>query len=233
MRTRKVGQVMTREVVIVTPQTPYKDIVRSMARHRISGVPVVDSEDRVIGVVSEADLLVKEQYHESHRGRQLVLTRRSRRARSKAAAVAAATLMTAPAVTVAALSSIAEAARLMDRHQIKRLPVVDEAGRLVGIVSRRDLLRVFLRSDDEIRQEIVHEVFERSLWANPALVTVTVDDGIVTLDGTLERKTLVELAADLTRRIDGVVSVVNHLQHEWDDTKLGEAVSEEWRQRVG
>lgn len=233
MRTRTVGRVMTREVVIVTPQTPYKDIVRSMARHRISGMPVVDSEDRVIGVISEADLLVKEQYHERRRERRLVLTRRSRRARAKAAAVAAAALMTAPAVTVAALSPITEAARLMDRHQIKRLPVVDEAGRLVGIVSRRDLLRVFLRDDDEIRQEIVHDVFERSLWANPALVTVTVDDGVATLDGTLERKTLVELAADLTRRVDGVVSVVNHLQHEWDDTKLSEAVSEEWRQRVG
>lgn len=228
-----VATVMTREVVTVTPETPYKEIVQLLAEHKISGVPVVDAEDRVLGVISEADLLTKKEFHDGPRGLWSRLTRRGRLARRKAAATVAGDLMSAPPVTVRPETTIVAAARVMDSHRIKRLPVVDEAGRIIGVVSRPDLLRVFLRSDEEIRRQVVTDVFERSLWMNPALVHVTVSDGVVTLEGTLERKTLIPLAVSLTQAVDGVVDVIDRLKFDVDDTKISDATAERWRQRVG
>jgi CBS-domain-containing membrane protein len=123
-------------------------------------------------------------------------------------------------VTIGPDASVVEAARLMDRARVKRLPVVDADGELVGIVSRRDLLSVFLRLDEAIRGEVVDDVFRRVLFVEPPQVSVEVHDGVVTLAGELEQKGLVEIAERLCRAVDGVVDVVNRLRYRVDDSKL-------------
>ncbi|MZE78939.1 CBS domain-containing protein, partial [Streptomyces sp. SID5475] len=129
-------------------------------------------------------------------------------------------LMTSPAVTVRALDSIAHAARTMVRHQVERLPVVDEEDRLVGIVTRRDLLQVFLRPDADIRREIIDEVLVGALWLPPHAIGVTVVGGVVVLEGCLERRSEVPIAEHMAGQVDGVVSVVSHLTHRYDDAKI-------------
>jgi CBS-domain-containing membrane protein len=126
--------------------------------------------------------------------------------------------MTAPAVTIGPDASVAEAARLLHRHGIKRLPVVDPAGPLLGIVSRADLLKVFLRSDADIAREIRQQVLMRAMWMNPDTVAIDVRDGVVTLTGQLERRSLIPITVSLVRGLDGVVDVVDQLTFELDDT---------------
>lgn len=205
-----VADVMTKAVVTVQPAASYKQIVETLTEHRISGLPVIDASGGVVGVVSEADLLYKEEFASPHQQSRRP-TMRHKVARTKAAGDTASELMTAPAVTVAPHLKVGEAARILTRHGLKRLPVVDARNRLVGIVSRTDLLTVFLRDDDEIRDEIVDEVFTRNLWEDPARIYVGVSDGVVTLRGRLEIDTLVPIAVDLTASVPGVVDVVNEL----------------------
>jgi CBS domain-containing protein len=148
------------------------------------------------------------------------LTRDARRQAVKARARTAGRLMSEPAVTVHAEDTIAEAARTMAQRRVERLPVVDEEDRLVGIVTRRDLLQVFLRPDSDIRQEVIEEVLVRTLWLAPRTVTVTVTEGVVTLDGHMERKSETEIAVSMTKQIDGVVAVVDKLTYRLDDAHL-------------
>lgn len=214
MKRTHVSDVMTTNVVTVHIDTGYKDVVEVLARHGISGVPVVDDDAHVVGVVSETDLLYKEerkdlQFHK--KDGSVLRSRRSRVERRKAAGDTARVLMTSPAVTVSPESNIAEAARLLARHRIKRLPVVDHDGRLVGIASRFDLLIPFLKSDADIRDEIVQEVVVRSLWESPHAVHVEVEDGVVTLSGQVELDTQIPVAVRLTFTVDGVVDVVSKL----------------------
>jgi CBS domain-containing protein len=164
---RRVRDVMTREVVCVDEETPFREIAALMADCKISALPVLDADGRVVGVVSEADLLPKEEFPQGPPGARLLEGRRRRGLRAKAAGDTAVELMTAPAITIAPDASLAEAARLLHRHQIKRLPVLDPAGPLVGIVSRVDLLQVFLRSDDQIAQEVRQDVLRRALGMDP------------------------------------------------------------------
>lgn len=145
-----VRDVMTTEVVTVEPWTPFREIVTRLAGQRISAAPVLDAEGNVLGVVTEADLLLKQEHLDLELNVPLAWSRRRRLEREKAAAVVAGKLMTTPPVTVAPTATITEAARQMHTAGVKRLPVVDEAGRLVGIVSRADLLKVFIRSDEAI-----------------------------------------------------------------------------------
>ncbi|PBC66250.1 BON domain-containing protein [Streptomyces sp. TLI_235] len=170
-------------------------------------------------MVSEADLLRKEAVLPDPEGRApgrwLDAADRAR-----AEAETAGGLMTSPAVTAQASWSVAEAARAMDRHKVKRLPVVDEVGRLVGIVSRRDLLQVFLRHDAAIREEIVHDVLGQTLWLAPGDVQVVVHDGVVTLTGRLPRRSLVPIAEQLCRAVDRVVAVHQTLDWSEDDTDV-------------
>lgn len=214
MNHRKIRNVMTTDVVSVSEHKTFKDIARLLAGHGVSAVPVVDDQHRVIGVVSNADLLAKQGHYE---GLRLV---RRRRARAKAAATAARDLMTTPAITIGPESTIVHGAKLLARHNIKRLPVVDDNGGLVGIVARQDLLNVFLRADQDIRAEIVHDVFEHGLGVtvNPTTAQIEVHDGIVTVLGELQTKSLVTAAEALTRRVDGVVDVHNKLRFVRDDT---------------
>ncbi|WP_262286512.1 CBS domain-containing protein [Micromonospora sp. MA102] len=222
MRTWQVGDVMTRDVATVGEETPYRRIVDVLVRHGVSGVPVVDSFHRVLGVVSEADLLHKVEWAGRPDERRVFEGRRRRTAREKSTALVARDLMTAPAVTTHARATLPAAARLMDREAVKRLPVLDDLGRLVGIVTRGDLLRVHLRTDAEIREEVVREVLRRVLTVRDGLVTVQVRAGEVTLDGRLDRRSAVELAGRLAGQVGGVVAVRNAIGYDVDDTTLME-----------
>ncbi|MEU7714632.1 CBS domain-containing protein [Micromonospora chalcea] len=222
MRTWQVADVMTRDVAAVTEQTPYREIVDVLVRKRISGMPVVDSFHRVLGVISEADLLHKVERAGHPDERRVFEGRRRRTAREKADALMAADLMTAPPVTTHERASLAATARLMDREAVKRVPVLDDLGRLSGIVTRGDLLRVHLRTDAEIREEVVHEVLRRVLSVRDGLVTVQVRGGEVTMDGRLDRRSAVELAGRLAGQVAGVVAVHNAIGYDLDDTTLME-----------
>lgn len=218
MISRTVRNVMTREVVTVNEQAPFTELVRLMAVHKLSALPVVDGDGQVVGIVSEADLLRKEEYQDEQDAPHWLERRHQRVARAKAAGRTAADLMTSPVVTIDSDATIPEAARLLARHRIKRLPVVDD-GRLVGIASRSDLLRLFVRDDEEIRQEIVEEVFHGPMLVAPNAILVTVQDGITNLTGYLETRSLALVAVHLTRAVPGVVDVVDQLTYERDDTR--------------
>ncbi|KKK05909.1 MULTISPECIES: CBS domain-containing protein [unclassified Micromonospora] len=222
MRTWQVDDVMTRDVATAREETPYRKIVDVLIRRGISAVPVVDSFGRVLGVVSEADLLHRVERAGHPDERRVFEGRRRRTAREKAGALVAKDLMTSPAVTTTARASLPAAARLMDREVVKRLPVLDDLGRLVGIVTRSDLLRVHLRTDAEIREDVVQEVLRRVLAVRDGLVTVQVRDGEVTLDGRLDRRSAVELAGRLAAHVGGVVQVHNAIGYDVDDTTLRE-----------
>jgi CBS-domain-containing membrane protein len=227
----RVQDVMTRDAVSVNGSTPFKDVAEVMIAHGVSAVPVVDGEGHVLGVVSEADLLLKEEFKEQYYGEEYQpplrarlrrrLGKESAQARHKAHGDTAADLMTSPAVTVRAHASVVSAMRLMARHGVKRLPVVDADGRLEGIVSRHDVLRVFARSDADIAQEIRRDVLRHSLWAATSDVRATVDQGVVTLTGSIQRRGDARLLALMTERVHGVVDVIDHTTWKQDDTGPG------------
>ncbi|MET7402428.1 CBS domain-containing protein [Dactylosporangium sp. NPDC005572] len=206
-----VADVMTIGAVSVQEDTPFKEIVDLMEAHEVNAVPVVDRFDRVVGVVSSADLTPKIEFAGDDERFRLFESRQTRQARGKAHATAAGELMNAPAVTVMSTTSLAAAARIMDSAQLKRLPVVDELGRLIGMVTRRDLLKVFLRSDAEIRREILAEAVDGLVGVDAASLRVEVDDGVVTLLGEVERASVVPFLVRQVERVDGVVDVVSHL----------------------
>ncbi|WP_031078884.1 CBS domain-containing protein [Streptomyces sp. NRRL WC-3742] len=217
MRHRIVGELMTSAVVHVRPDTGFKEIARLLAEHDITSVPVLDDQDRPIGLVSEADLLLNEAGQEDPAGLLLVPSL-SPAEQAKSRAATAEHLMTSPAVCARPEWTVVEAARLMQRQQLKRLPVVDEAGRLVGIVSRSDLLRVFLRHDRAIREEIRQDVLSRTLGISPDSIDVQVADGQVTLTGTVAHRSLPPVVERLCRGVDGVITVTSRLDHRTDTT---------------
>jgi CBS domain-containing protein len=216
-----VRDMMTTEVVTVEASTPFKEIVARLAGRRVSAVPVVDADGKVLGVVSEADLLLKEEHADGELGVPLVWTRRRRIEREKAAGTVAGELMTAPAVTVPPTATVAEAARRMHAAGVKRLPVVDEDGRLLGIVSRADLLRVFARPDEAIRREIVDQVILREFMMDPSRFFLHVHDGVVYLQGAVERRSLVPFLLRAVQGVEGVVRVENRLTYDVDDRDGG------------
>jgi CBS-domain-containing membrane protein len=211
---------MTWDVVTVGADTPYREIVDLMAEREISALPVLDASGTLVGVVSEADLLYKIEFPvRSGSARRFRLRRRA--GRVKAAGDRAADLMSTPPVTIAPDASVVTAAKLMEAESVKRLPVLNDRSDLIGIVSRRDLLRVFLRSDAELREEVTTQVVRQVLWASPADVQVRVESGVVTLTGTVERRGLIPLADRLVRAVDGVVDVVCRLDYDLEDDELG------------
>jgi CBS-domain-containing membrane protein len=217
---RRVRDVMTQEVVAVDEHASFKEVATLIAERRVSALPVLDREGRVLGIVSEADLVLKEEYPQGPPEGRLFQSRRQRQARAKAAGDTAAELMTSPAVTVGPDASVADAASLLHRHGIKRMPVVDPAGPLLGIVSRADLLKVFLRPDADIAREIRQEVLVRAMWMDPDTVGVDVRDGVVNLTGQLERRSLIPIVVSLVRGLDGVVGVLDRLTFELDDIPI-------------
>ncbi|MET7935591.1 CBS domain-containing protein [Streptomyces sp. NPDC005322] len=204
-----VSDVMTHTVVAVGGEAPFKEIVRTLEQWRVSALPVLAGEGRVIGVVSEADLLPKEEFRDSDPARVAQL--RELPDAAKAGAVTAEELMTSPAITVHAGATLAEAARIMTHRRVKRLPVVDEEGRLEGIVSRADLLKVFLRPDEEIEEQVREEVVAHLFPAPGQTVRVSVSEGVVTLSGQVRDAVLIPAAARLIRAIEGVVDFENQL----------------------
>ena len=210
---RRVSDVMATSVVTVDRATPYKEIARLLAEHRISGMPVLKLGREVAGVVTEADLLAAE----SKTARQMRSARRPGflfRAR-RHPAFTAGELMTAPAITVGPHVTVHAAGRLMSTRHLRLLPVVDEHNTLIGVVSRRDLLAVFLRPDEDIAAD-VRQVLDEILLAEPGEADVAVRDGIVTLTGTLDPKTgthgdLIPVAIRLMWDVDGVVDVIDRL----------------------
>ncbi|GGU95376.1 hypothetical protein GCM10010275_36570 [Streptomyces litmocidini] len=200
-----VADVMTKKVVAVQPGAEFKEIAAVMERWKVTAVPVVEGEGRVVGVVSEADLLLKEEFHDHRLG--LVEQMRRLDATAKAGSRRAGDLMTSPAVTVAPGASLPRAARLMAAHRVKRLPVVTEDGVIQGIVSRSDLLKVFLRPDEDLAAEVRRDVVEHLFPLSHHRVGVRVDAGVVTLSGEVRDSALIPLAARLARAVEGVVDV--------------------------
>jgi len=214
-----VRDVMSTQVVTVAPDLGNKQIVDLLVEFGVSAVPVVDDERRVMGVVSEADLLHKVEFNGADVHARLFERRRQRLAKGKATGETAESLMTTPAITVAATATLAAAAQLMEHRNVKRLPVLDDRGNLVGIVSRRDVLRRYLRTDDAIRDDVIDSVLRGIMWIDPMEVDVAVADGHVTLTGTIDRRSSAEIAGRLIRGLDGVVGVTDDgLAWGFDDT---------------
>ena len=212
---RRVADVMTTSVVTVDRITPYQEIDRLLTAHKINGVPVLMMGRKVAGVVSETDLLAAED-ETARRARMAAVEGRHWHLRNQPhTSLTAGSLMTSPAVTISPEATIPTAARLMNTHHIRRLPVVDDQGELVGIVSPRDLLGVFLRPDEDISHDVRQVLGEISL-ADSKDVTAAVRHGVVTLTGAAEpasdpHRDLVPLAVRMIWDIDGVVDVVNQL----------------------
>ncbi|MFC7263379.1 CBS domain-containing protein [Streptomyces lutosisoli] len=200
-----VSDVMTHTVAAVGRKANFKEIVQLMEQWKVSALPVLEGEDRVVGVVSEADLLHKEEFRDGDPDRNTQLRRLSDL--TKAGAVTAEDLMTAPVVTVQADATLAQAARTMAHAKVKRLPVVDDMGKLEGVVSRGDLLKVFLRDDEDIAEEVQREIVSYLFRAPLSAVRVQVRDGVVTLAGQIRDTSLVPVAARLVRAVEGVVDV--------------------------
>jgi CBS domain-containing protein len=213
----KVESVMTTDVVTATPSSSFHELVRLLGQHRISALPVTDDAGRVVGLVSEADLLVKEGYPHGIEDAGLVDSIRHRDRFGKAAATCAADLMTRHVVTVQLGTPVVAAARLMVRLRVKRLPVVDAAGKLAGIVTRSDLLKVFLRPDPAVQWEVEHDVVWDRLGIAVGEVRVTVRDGVVTLRGEVERRSQVPALVRHIQAVDGVIQVDQRLTWRVDD----------------
>ncbi len=214
----KVADVMTKDVLTVGPEEDFKTCVRLLQAHDVSAVPVVDRRGRLLGILSEADLLAKER--ERGVGRPFLGIRWADDG-GAATARTAGEAMTAPAISIAPTATIPEAARLMYREAVKRLPVVDRLGTVIGIVSRADLLKTFTRTDASIRKDVVDDVIKKTLSIDPRAVTVRVHDGLVDLSGELETKSLCNLLVRMIQRVEGTVGVESALTYRLDDTKLG------------
>ncbi|AUA10268.1 CBS domain-containing protein [Streptomyces samsunensis] len=217
MHHRTVGELMTRPVVQAPREMPFKELVGLLTENDVTAVPVVDGSGRPIGLVSEADLLRKSAGQTDPSG-LLPVPRLEAWERAKAEGARADALMSAPAVCARPEWTVVEAARVMSDRNIRRLPVVDETGRLLGIITRGDLLRVFLRHDDAIRDEIERDLLRRTLRLAPSAMTVDVRKGEVTLDGSVEARSLIPVIVRLCRSVDGVVSVTEHIAYGTDDT---------------
>jgi CBS domain-containing protein len=202
-----VKDVMTTEVVAVRRDTTFKEMAATLRRYRVSAFPVVDEHERVIGIVSEADLMTKEALAEPG----VVTERLHPNDVRKAGGLTAGDLMTHPAVTASPDDSVGQAARLMHRLRIKRLPIVNSGGQLIGIVSRADVLSVFDRTDEDIRKEIVDTMFRHEFFIDPCQYKVTVESGVVTMEGTPETAVLGDALIRKVRHVPGVVAVRDRL----------------------
>ena len=210
---------MTKQVHIAGPEAPFKLLVRLIEENRVSAIPIVDLRGMPIGIVSEADLLLKERRSELEDGGSRVHAPRRRQQRAKAKGTIASELMTSPAVTVPAEATLAEAARKMQERNVRRLIVLDTQGRIAGIVSRSDLLQVFLRSDEDLRNEIKNLIVPAIFPGGLEGLRVNACWNIVTLSGQVHRRSDAQILVRLAGEVDGVVSVVDHLTYEWDDMK--------------
>jgi CBS domain-containing protein len=214
----RVQDVMTREVATARPETSLKDVARELVARGISGMPVVDDDGTVLGVISEADVIAKERGEPHEDGAMARLLHRvDPGERAKHDARVAGEAMTSPAITIESYWTIPGAAQLMLEHAVNRLPVV-QRGRLVGIVTRADLVRAFARSDEEIAVDIRdHVALQEAMWHDAGAVAVEVAAGETTLTGNLRRRCDAELLPKLVAKVPGVVSVRSELTWSEDD----------------
>jgi CBS domain-containing protein len=203
-----VKDVMTTRVIWVRKDAPFRELAAALRRHRVSAFPVLGDGDKVIGIVSEADMLTKEALSAGVLAGLL-----HHRDAEKARGITAGDLMTAAVVTVAPEDTVEHAARLMYSRRVKRLPVVDGNGHLVGIISRADVLAVFDREDSDIRGEIIDEVILAEFLVDPRTLDVTVNDGIVTLTGAPETNEIGREIVQRVRHVQGVVAVRDRLSY--------------------
>ena len=212
----RVKDLMTKDVLTVRPSMPLKEAAAMLAEHRISGLPVIDDERRVLGVLSEGDILYKETGAKDKPGLiDRLLSVPPVGLDLKLAAKTVGEAMSAPALTVGPRRPVTEAASLMIDEGVNRLPVIDDEERLIGIITRADLVRAFVRSDAEIEKEIREDVFHRTLWLEPELLQIEVKGGEVRLSGQVETRTDAELIPTFVQRVPGVVSVLSKLR--WRD----------------
>ena len=213
-----VRDIMTTGVIAVRGDTSFKEMAAMLGSSRVSGFPVIDRAGKVLGVVSETDMLIKEADRASHP--EVFAGLRRSRDLQKAAGVTAAELMTSPPVTIGPEEPVQHAAFLMYDRAVERLPVVDEAGHLVGIVSQVDVLSIFSRPDEEIRREVTNLVTQPDVLMDPEDLEVTVEDGIVTLSGRPLTGQIGRDVIEAVRHIEGIVAVRDQLGPADEDDRL-------------
>jgi CBS domain-containing protein len=223
MKRHTVRDVMTAPAVSVLASARYHDIIESMIGHQVSALPVCDIDGCVVGVVSQADLLHKVEYAGTEREHAFE-RKHVRVGRAKADALLAENLMSGPAIVIAPNATINAAAATMSQHHIKRLPVVDSDGRLVGVVSRSDVLRSYLRSDDDIANEIRDDVVLGTMWIDPAQLSIDVRDGIAIVSGFVDRSSTASILVHLIEAVPGVLRVHDHIDARYDDSRRGAPV---------
>ncbi len=213
----RVQDLMTRQLVTTSPGASLKEAARLMMHHKVSGLPVVDESGRLIGVVSETDVAHQESIRRP--GSTFLSMFRS----TEVKAVVVGDAMTTKLVTVGPAADHAEAARIMESAHVKRLPVVASDGKLLGLISRSDLLKVFARDDQQIVAEIESDVIKRILWLDAKAVAVAAVDGQVSMVGTVPTRSDARILEEMARRIDGVTRIdVSRLDYDVDDSKRAE-----------
>jgi CBS domain-containing protein len=206
-----VKDVMSTHVIAVRQNASYKDMAAMLHEQRVSAFPVLDDHNKVIGVVSESDLLTKAALEGTVPG--MLQSMMSQREHARASALTAAELMTSPPVTIGPDESVTHAARLMYSRRVKRLPVTSDDGTLIGIVTRADVLSVYSRPDADIQHEIIQDLIVDMFACDPARFTVTVADGIVTIEGAPETDLAGRDIIDAARHVEGVVAVRDRLRY--------------------
>jgi CBS-domain-containing membrane protein len=214
----KLRELMTTDVITIAPDAPLKEAARRMIEAKVSGLPVTDAGGALIGIITEADFVKEEAGRRSEQ--RAGLLRWLHRDDVHHGERRVADVMTKEVVTLTEDDEHIDAARLMNREGVKRLPIVSADGVLVGLISRRDILRVFARPDAEIIGELSDHVVRKVLWIDARRLAIGCQDGNVTLTGRLETRSDAQLLVELARRLDGVVSVADHLTWDIDNTKL-------------
>jgi CBS domain-containing protein len=218
-----VRDVMTYPVWSVRATTPLRDVAELLIENKISGAPVVDANGAVLGIVSEADLLIKEQGPDAVRHRRLARffgeSKTSQDQIAKLEAVTAGEAMTAPALTIPSGRRISEAAAVMTARKVNRLPVVDD-GQLVGIVTRSDLVRAYLRSDEQLARTIREDVLLQILWLDPVLFNVHVENGIASVTGRVERQSTAEMIERAIGMVPGILEARVNVEWSLDDSHM-------------
>lgn len=214
----KVSELMATDVLTVGPQASLKEVARRMLEAGVSGLPVTSERGDLVGIITEADFVAGEA--DRRAGKRAGLLRFfTEQPEVPAYERTVGDVMTSEVVVISPEADHAEAARLMEQQRVKRLPVVDD-GQLVGLISRADMLKAFVRPDHEIIEEIQEKVMRKILWIDPNRAIVECVDGNVVLRGRLETRSDANLLVELTKRLDGVASVADHLQWDVDNTKV-------------
>jgi CBS domain-containing protein len=217
----KVRDLMTTDPITTTPDALLKEAARIMVREKISGLPVMEGS-KVVGIVTEGDFL-RQEANRDQPYRLSLLEALFGEGAAEPAVETVGEVMTEPVITITPDATVSEAARVMSHRKVKRLPVLDDGGNLIGVISRADVVNAFTKPDEVIEDEVREDIVRRLLFLEPDVIDVGVDDGVVTLSGELENRTEAHLLEELTRRIAGVVRVVSNLTYEVDDQRIGKS----------